>query len=159
MKSLLITVALLAIPAAAFADETIKYRGTLHVISATFQDVTDADGHQMGVIKGQGIALLPDGSYGQNTFVSNIDYVHGNGGFLVYQDLEFSDGSAIWFKGIGQATVKGKETDLNLPVTIIGGKGRYAGAKGDGMLTGTRLATMPNSGAQIVNEVTLNIKK
>jgi hypothetical protein len=34
----------------AFTDETIRYRGALHVVSATFQDVADADGPQMGSV-------------------------------------------------------------------------------------------------------------
>jgi hypothetical protein len=41
----------------------------------------------------------------------------------------------------------------------MGGKGRYAGAKGEGMLTGTRMVPLPGQGAEIVNELSLNIKK
>jgi hypothetical protein len=157
-RMLFATAALCALPAIASADETLKYRAALHVIAANNQDVGDADGHTMGVIKGQGLAMLPDGGYGQSTFVSTIDYVHGNGQFIVYQNFTLSDGSALWVRGIGQATVQGKETDLKVPITIIGGTGKYAGAKGDGLVTGTRLAVMPNAGAEIVMDGVLNIK-
>ena len=93
-KSLLATAALVAVSSTAFADETIKYRGTLHIVAANTQDVGDVDGHTMSVIRGQGLALLPEG-VGQNTFVSITDYVHGNGQFTVYQNLTLSDGSVI----------------------------------------------------------------
>jgi hypothetical protein len=112
----------------------------------------------MGVIKGQGLAMLPDGGYGQSTFVSTIDYVHGNGQFIVYQNFTLGDGSVLWVRGVGQATVQGNATDLKVPITIIGGKGKYAGAKGDGLVTGTRLAVLPNAGAEIVMDGVLNIK-
>jgi hypothetical protein len=157
-KILFASAALCVFACNAFADETISYRGAVHVVAATFQDVSDADGHQIGVIKGQGIALLPDGP-ARATFVSTTDYVHGNGPFTVYMETAFSDGSVIYFKGNGQAIVQGQTTDLKVPLTITGGKGRYAGAKGDGTLLGTRLAVQPNSGAEIANDVTLNIKK
>jgi hypothetical protein len=49
-------------------------------------------------------------------------------------------------------------TELRMPTTIIGGKRKFAGAKGDGVQTSTRLATMPNAGAEIVGDVTLKLK-
>jgi hypothetical protein len=158
MKMLFITTALIALSGAASADEMLKFRGALHVTAANTQDVGNVDGHTMGVIKGQGLALLPDGSYGQNTFVSTIDYIDGTGPFIVYMNTSFSDGSMIWYKGLGQATVQGKQTDLKVSLTVLGGKGKYAGTKGDGIFTATRLAVMPNAGAEIVGDVTLNLK-
>jgi hypothetical protein len=160
-KFLLVTAAAVcAFSASASADETIKYRGVLHIVAAQTQDVGDVEGHTMSLIRGQGLAFLPDGGIGQNTFVSITDYINGNGQFTVYQDLMFSDGSVIWYKGLGQANVQGNKTvDLKIPVTVIGGKGRYAGAKGEGMLTGTRMQPLPGMGAEIVNELTLTVKK
>jgi hypothetical protein len=75
-----------------------------------------------------------------------------------HPNFTLSDGSVLWVRGIGQATVQGRETDLKVPITIIGGKGKYAEAKGDGLVTGTRLAVMPNAGAEIVMDGVLNIK-
>jgi hypothetical protein len=40
------------------------------------------------------------------------------------------DGSAIWYRGVGQAVVQPNETvDRRKPVTVVGGKGRYAGPR------------------------------
>jgi hypothetical protein len=50
-------------------------------------------------------------------------------------------------------------TELKIFLTIIGGKGRYVGAKGDGMATGIRYQPLPGAGAEIATEATLNIKK
>jgi hypothetical protein len=72
-------------------------------------------------------------------------------------EAAFYDGSALYFKGPGTAVVKGQTVDLRVPITIIGGKGKYAGAKGDGQLIGTRMQPLPGQGAQISNEVTLKI--
>jgi hypothetical protein len=160
MKRLLVTAAVMcAIPATGFADETLKYRIVQHITSATTQDVGDVDGHTMTLLKAQGVALFPDGTIGQVTVVSNTDYIRGNGNFFANSGVIFSDGSAIWVNGLGRATVKGQTTELTQPLTIIGGKGRYAGAKGDGMATGTRLQPLPNTGAEIIVDVTLNVKK
>jgi hypothetical protein len=44
-------------------------------------------------------------------------------------------------------------------MTILGGKGRYEAAKGDGTAIGERVAPQPGVGAMIYNDITLNIKK
>jgi hypothetical protein len=156
---LLVTAAACAFSASAFADETLKYKGVVHIVAANTQDVGDVEGHTLSVIRGQGLSLLPEG-VAQSSFVSITDYIHGNGPFTVYMETSFNDGSAIWYRGVGQAVVQPNKTvDLKIPVTVIGGKGRYAGAKGEGMLTGTRMVPLPGQGAEIVNELSLNIKK
>jgi hypothetical protein len=110
------------------------------------------DGHTLSVISGQGVALLPD-QVAPTSYVATIDYIHGNGTAIFYSDLAFSDGSVLWMKAVnGQATVKGKTTEFQIPITIVGGKGRYAGAKGEGMGTGMRMQPLPGQGAEIVND-------
>jgi hypothetical protein len=43
-------------------------------------------------------------------------------------------------------------------VTVLGGKGRFEGAKGDGTSTGTRLTAL-TVGADLYLDYTINIKK
>jgi hypothetical protein len=156
---LLVTVAACVFSANAFADETIKYRGAFHMTAAQSQEVGDGEAHVLSLLKGQGLSLLPEGGAAQTTFTSITDYNHGDGPFTVYFETAFADGSMLYYRGDGQATVKGTVTALKIPLTIIGGKGRYAGAKGDGMVTGIRYQPLPGAGAEIATEATLNIKK
>jgi hypothetical protein len=159
-KLLLITGALCAIPASAFADETLKMRSVYHVIAVQTEALGDVDGHTMSVVRGSGVVLLPDGGGGAPSyFVSTTDYIKGNGPFTYYADIAFSDGSTLWFKGNGQAVVKGNETELKASLAIVGGTGRFAGAKGDGAMTGTRLQALVAAGGEIYNDFSLNIKK
>jgi hypothetical protein len=158
-KLLLITAALCSIPASAFADETLKARSVYHILAAQTESLGDADGHTMSVIRGSGVVLLPDGGAVPSYFVSTTDYIKGNGPFTYYGDIAFTDGSVLWFKGNGDAVVEGSKTALKAGLVIVGGTGRFAGAKGDGNMTGTRLQALATAGAEIYNDFTLNIKK
>ena len=43
-------------------------------------------------------------------------------------------------------------------VTVLGGKGKYEGAKGDGTLTGARVVPLA-LGADLYNDIVINTKK
>jgi hypothetical protein len=73
--------------------------------------------------------------------------------------LTFSDGSALFTKQLGATTTEGQQSTFKGTITIIGGKGRFAGAKGDGTFTGGRLQPQPGAGAHLYADATLNIKK
>jgi hypothetical protein len=64
----------------------------------------------------------------------------------------------LWLKNNATAAVRGTKTNINGMITIVGGKGRFEGAKGDGSFTGGRFQALAAS-AEVCADVTLNIKK
>jgi hypothetical protein len=142
----------------AAADETLKYRSVYHVTAAQSQDVGDVDGHTMSLVRSSGLASFPDGSVGADNVVAGTDYIKGSGPFLAYGNLTLTDGSVLWYKTNAMAAVQGTKTNLSGTITIVGGKGRFEGAKGDGSMTGGRLQAL-GAGAEIYVDVMLKIKK
>jgi hypothetical protein len=142
----------------ASADETLKYRSIWHTTFTQSQNVPDTDGHIVAVIRSEGVASFSDGSVAVDNFTGTLDYTKGSGPVVVYNDITFSDGSALFLKLTGMTTAEGPRSTFKNAITIIGGKGRFAGAKGDGTLTGARLAPQPGVGVQLYGDVTLNIK-
>jgi hypothetical protein len=154
------TAALLSLGALsnAQADETLKFRAIMHATSVQSQDVGDADGHALGVARFSGLASFPDGTVGTTYFTAATDYTKGAGTFSVYQNLVLKDGSVLWFKNAGTATIEGTTTLFKGTVTVLGGKGRFEGAKGDGAITGARLTPLA-AGAELYNDLVINVKK
>jgi hypothetical protein len=159
MKSKLALIGLAAIFAMpAKADETLKYRGVYQAASVQSQDVGDIDGHAISVVRLSGLASFPDGSVGTDYSVGTTDYIKGSGSFFNYGGTTLNDGSVLRYSWKGTATVQGPKTSFTGTVTILGGKGRFDGAKGEGTVTGERLQALA-TGAQLYIDVTLNIKK
>jgi hypothetical protein len=156
-KLLLITAALCS--TTAFADETLKYRSIYHVTSAQSQDVGDIDGHAMTLARASGLATFPDGSVATDNFTVTTDYIKGSGPFHLHGIITFSDGSALFYQANGTVMVDGARTNNKGTITILGGKGRFEGAKGDGTTTGQRLQTQLGAGAEIYGDAVINIKK
>jgi hypothetical protein len=144
--------------ATARADETLKFRQFMHATSAQSLDVGDVDGHAMSLARFTGLVSLPDGSVGTAYFTATTDYTKGAGTFSVYQNLTLDDGSVLWYRTAGTATVEGTKTLFTGTITVLGGKGRFEGAKGDGTLTGTRLNPLV-VGAVLYVDCTINMKK
>lgn len=141
------------------ADETLKYRSVTHVVSVQSQDVGDADGHTVFLARLSGLALFPDGSVGTTHSVTVTDYTKGAGpAVLVYNNLTFNDGSALWFKDTGTVTNDGTKALLHGTGTVTGGTGRYAGAKGDVTFTGARVGP-PAGGTDVYLDWVINVKK
>jgi hypothetical protein len=158
-KLLLVTAAVLAIAPGAFADETLKFRSIYHVISAQSQDVGDIDGHTMSLARVSGLASFPDGRVATDNFTVTTDYIKGSGPFHLHGIITFSDGSALFYQANGTVMVDGARTNNKGTITILGGKGRFEGAKGDGTTTGQRLQTQLGAGAEIYGDAVINIKK
>ena len=139
------------------ADETLKWRHVQYIASAQTQDVGDINGHVMTMSRIPGIAFFSDGSTGATLVNSAADLTNGSGMLGGYLTLTFSDGSAIFLKFAGAIKVEGTNATRGGTYTVVGGKGRYAGAKGDG--------TWDGSGAQVVISAmsyidnVINIKK
>jgi hypothetical protein len=126
MRSVLLaTVVLGVISATAFADETLKWRQVQHV--ASMQTLQVGDGHTLSLFRLPGIVFFPDGSTGMSQVNGTSDTVNGAGPSNGYLFVTFGDGSELWTKWIGQVGPKRNGTFI-----VIGGKGRYAGAKGEG---------------------------
>ncbi|HEY7299662.1 MAG TPA: hypothetical protein VH684_17275 [Xanthobacteraceae bacterium] len=143
---------------AAQADEALKFRGVMHAAFAEFQQLDDIDGHTFGMNRHSGIASLPDGTAGTCYLVANTDYVRGAGTFTSFNGLTLKDGSELWYRASGKTRVDGPSSQFEGTVTIVGGKGRFEGAKGDGTFTGTRLSPLA-VGADLYIDWIINVKK
>ncbi len=139
------------------SDETLRFRMITHVTSAQSLDVGDVDGHVASLSRFSGLAFLPDGTVGTVHFASLADYTNGAGTFTLFPILAFDDGSALWLKSTGTGMVDGTRTRFIGTLTVLGGKGRFDGAGGDGTLTGTRYTPL-SVGADLVSDYTVNIR-
>jgi hypothetical protein len=154
-----VTLSCLCATSSSWADETLKYRQFTHATNVQTIDVGDVDGHLLGVNRQSGIASFPDGSVATAYFTALTDYVKGTGiALVVYTNVTFGDGSELWTKGTNTTVAEGNKSIFKGTLTVIGGKGRYAGATGDGTFTGVRLAPL-STGADLYLDATINVKK
>lgn len=119
----------------------IKFDMKYQIISNDFLVVNDTLNHRIGKAAGFGSAALKDGSSAEVKVFFIYDYINGNGDFIEYYELTFKDGSALTVKAKGRSL--GSSTDGSMPlfqadVTVTGGTGVYAGAKGTGLMSGNR---------------------
>jgi hypothetical protein len=136
----------------------IETRIVMHATSVQTQDVGDVDGHVLSLARYSGIASFQDGSTATAYFVGQTDYVKGSGTNSTYNNLTFDDGSVLWYKTAGTATAEGARTILRGTITVIGGKGRFAGAKGEGGYSGARTVPLA-TGADLFLDQMINVKK
>jgi hypothetical protein len=85
----------------------------------------------MNVYRLPGIVFFSDGSTGESQVFGASDTVNGNGTANGYQVIGFNDDSELWFKYTGTTRVDGVKTPRVGTFIVTGGKGRYAGSKGD----------------------------
>jgi hypothetical protein len=142
---------------AARADETLKWRHVQHNQSVQSLDVGDVNGHSLYLYQLPGIAFFPDGSTGTTMVIGTSDLTNGSGTNSGYSILNLSDGSALFMKYAGTNQVEGTKSPRRGTFTVIGGKGRYEGAKGDGTWEGDGTRSGPAAIIYIDNVV--NIKK
>jgi hypothetical protein len=141
------------------ADEVVKFRQVMHAISVQSQDVGDVEGHVLSLVRFSGIATFPDGTTGTTYFVGAPDYTKGAGPFgTLYHNLTLRDGSVLWLKWTGTTTVEGTISRFQGTVTVLAGKGRFEGAKGDGTITGERIVPLAG-GADLYQDLVINVKK
>jgi hypothetical protein len=157
MKSKLALVGLAAIfSMPAQADETLKFRVVQHSASFQTQQVGDA---AMGLFRLVGIAFFPDDSTATTVLVGVFDDVPSSGGGTDhgYYTLKFADGSELSFKYTGGYKFNNPKVTINGTATVIGGKGRYAGATGSGSYEGSQNQPGPEGIGYVDNVI--NIKK
>jgi hypothetical protein len=135
---LLVTAAVLAIPTVSSASETIKFRTILHHAEPTSgRDVGDVDGHRLLLGRNTGLASFADGSIGTVSFVSIGDAHKTATHFpITYTSVTASDGSVLRLLIVSDATRQPGKLKFTGTVTVQDGTGRFAGAKGDGTVTG-----------------------
>jgi hypothetical protein len=129
-------VVIFAMPAK--ADETVKWRHVQYTAALQTMQVGDTNEHILAVQRLAGIALFPDGSIGSSSVVGTFDATVGVGSTgRGYYTVNFPDGSALWltFTGASKFLAPGKLESKGTAI-VIGGKGRYAGAKGEGTYEG-----------------------
>jgi hypothetical protein len=153
-----LVVALLSLGVAAKADETLKYRAVMHGVSVQPQEVGDVEGHALTLVRFSGITEFADGTTGTVYFVGLADYTKGAGKGFTYTNLTLEDGSVLWFTQDQKTSVNGTKSIFEGTVKVIGGKGRFAGAKGDGTFTGARTVPLA-SGADLYFDYVINVKK
>jgi hypothetical protein len=156
--SVSLAVALLSLGHAAKADETLKYRAVMHGTSVQPQDVGDVDGHSLTLVRFSGITEFPDGTTGTGYFVGIADYTKGTGTGFTYTNLTLDDGSVLWFTQDQKTRVDGTKSIFQGTIKVLGGKGRFAGAKGDGTFTGARTVPLA-SGADLYFDYVIDLKK
>jgi len=140
------------------ADETLKYRAVMHGTSVQPQDVGDIEGHSLTLVRFSGITEFPDGTTGTGYFVGIADYTKGTGTGFTYTNLTLDDGSVLWFTQDQKTRVDGNKSIFQGTIKVISGKGRFAGAKGDGTFTGARPVPLA-SGADLYFDYVINVKK
>jgi hypothetical protein len=156
-KAIIILLAALAFvgTVGAAQAEDLEFRAVVHVTSAQSQDVGDVEGHVLSLVRASGIASFQDGSTATTYFIAQTDYTKRAGTDTSYANLTFDDGSVLWYKTSGAATVDGNRTIFRGMITVIGGKGRFAGAKGEGGYTGAR----PGTGPDLFLDQMISVKK
>lgn len=115
--------------AGALADEhELKFRLVTYRIDLKVVEVPNAENHLLGTGNFKGVAVFEDGEIADKTFVYSFDESDGVGTGHGYSTYTFLDGSSI------SARFDDK-TDGNISngeYTVLGGTGRYDGAKGTG---------------------------
>jgi hypothetical protein len=136
------------------ADETLKWRTVQHI--GSIQTLPVDNGHTLGLFRLPGIVFFPDGSTGVSIVFGTSDIANGSGPVSGYSTVTFNDGSELALTFTGQAGKGGA-------FIVIGGKGRFAGAKGEGTwdTNATTVVAKPGANTDSINYVdsVINIKK
>lgn len=141
---------------AALADETLKFGAIYHPAQVQVLPVGDVEGHVVGTFKYAGTATFPDGSTAACSYVGTLEYTKGVGPHRTIGSCTWEDGTVLWFRADGVTTLSGGKSIFQGTATVLGGKGKYDGAKGDGSYVGFRPGALGQS--DLVDDLTLNIK-
>jgi hypothetical protein len=155
-KVLLTSIALIALSGIATAGETLKFRTILHQPEPTkAQEVGDTDGHRLLLARNVGLASFPDGSVGTATFVSIADAQKNSTYWpLTYINITMNDGSVLRLVSVATSTRDTGKLVFAGTVTVAGGNGRFAEAKGDGTVAGQFFTATSDS----FFDLTVNLK-
>jgi hypothetical protein len=138
------------------AGEVFEFRMVTHITAAQSQEIGDVNGHVASLARFSGLVFFSDGTVGTVYFVATTDYTNGAGNFTLYPIITFPDGSGLFIKSVGTGTVDGEKTRFVGTLTVLGGKGQFEDAKGDGTLTGTRYTPLA-VGADLVSDYAVKL--
>jgi hypothetical protein len=159
---------ILSVPAK--ADETLRFRYVGHPASPVQRhEAGDVAGHLVGLFELKGTAIFPEETTAPSILYAHeppgvvywtgtFDYTNLNGPYVAYFTLTLRDKSVLWYKVTGKSAFGGKVFSSAGTVTVIGGKGRFEGAKGDGDV-GQMLVESPEAGGDTFGEAVINLKK
>ena len=82
----------------------------------------------------------------------------GAGTIATISSLTFDDGSVLWYRTAGSVAPEGSRTLFKGTITVTGGKGRFANAKGEGGFTGVRISPL-GVGADAFFDQMITVKK
>jgi hypothetical protein len=145
--------------AGASAGETLKVHATIKASQWEAQPVADTEGHGLVFTRFAGEGTISGGGKVTVDFHSLAD-VHNGAGPLnpLYYGITTSDGSQLWLKAVLTARPDGpNHSYFEAPLTVIGGKGKFAGANGDGTFTAER-TTRGGVGAEATNDLVINLR-
>ncbi len=137
-------------------EQTLRFRMVTHVTTAQSLEVGDVEGHTVSVARFSGLAFFAD-EVATVSFASTTDYINGEGEFVLYPIVVFDDRATLCIKSCGTGKVEGTKTKFVGTLTVLGGSGRFAGAKGEGTLTGIRYTPL-SVGADLVSEYVVTLK-
>jgi hypothetical protein len=160
-KSITIFLAVLAfvgLTARTASAEDLEFREVVHITSLQAQEIGDVDGHVIAPVRTSGIASFQDGSTAAAGFVAQLDLVKGAGTIATISSLTFDDGSVLWYRTAGSVAPEGSRTLFKGTITVTGGKGRFANAKGEGSFTGVRISPL-GVGADAFFDQMITVKK
>ena len=150
----------LCVSSIARADEVLKFRMFLHATSVQTLEVGDVEGHVLTLSHFSGLASFSDGSVGTANFTFTAEHVKGVGTFHTYFSVTPAKDSTLWIKVDGTRRPEGTTTVFpQTTAIVVGGSGRFEGAKGDGTFVGGTLLTPLAAGAELWNEFVINVKK
>lgn len=126
---------------------TEKGRIVVHTASANVEPVPDKDGHLLGVIRLSGMGIPEGQPPNKYAYVAIVDYTNGAGPFVSYATETYADGSMLFVKHTGDASVEDGHTVFRGGKSeVLGGTGRFANATGLGSFTGARVVPLSEGG-------------
>jgi hypothetical protein len=124
----LVIVACFAVGSADAKEQLMKFRLVTTPVSSTFDQVPNAEGHQMGVGNYVGVAVFEDGRLAFKDFVLTMDRVGNKGTYSGYSTYTFQDGDGLNLKFTGEYFPNGNGGDYE----VLSGTGAFEGASGTG---------------------------
>jgi hypothetical protein len=152
-RILLLTAAACALSTSAFAEETLELHQTTH---ATFVEAQQAGANLLTLTRFEGQVTLPGGT-GQFDFHATAAAANGVGVVEpVYMTVTMPDGSALSLRAHLDAKLTPTGGQFEGPVTVIDGKGKWAGATGYGTFSAVRTGAL-KVGAAAEGDIVLTL--